>query len=78
MRQNLRTSDGFTMIDMVAAMAIIATLTAIAVPSMKRINEFIALGQAQRLVQSTLQQARLKAVTSNRIKIGRASGRDRV
>lgn len=55
------------MIDMVAAMAIIATLTAIAVPSMKRINEFIALGQAQRLVQSTLQQARLKAVTSNRI-----------
>jgi len=66
-RQKLRTADGFTLIDMVVVMAMIGTLAAIAIPTMQRINDAIALGQAQRLVQSTLQQARLKAVTSNRI-----------
>jgi Tfp pilus assembly protein FimT len=54
-------------IDMVVVAAIFATLAAIAIPSLQRIGDAIELGQAQRLVQSTLQQARLKAVTSNRI-----------
>jgi prepilin-type N-terminal cleavage/methylation domain-containing protein len=66
-RQNLRTSDGFTLIDMVVVMTVLATLAAIAVPTMQRVNDAIALGQARRLVQSTLQQARLKSVTSNRV-----------
>jgi type II secretory pathway pseudopilin PulG len=52
---------------MVVVMAMIGTLAAIAIPTMQRMNDAIALGQAQRIVQSTLQQARLKAVTSNRI-----------
>jgi type II secretory pathway pseudopilin PulG len=54
------------MIDMVAAMAILGVLSAIAIPAMQRISDAIALGEAQRLVRSTLQQARLKSVTSNR------------
>ena len=54
------------MIDMVAVMFMIGVLAAIAVPSMQRISDAIALGEAQRLVRSTLQQARLKSVTSNR------------
>jgi Tfp pilus assembly protein FimT len=66
-RQDLRTSNGFTMIDMVAVMALIATLSAIAIPAIQRVGDSIALGEARRLVQSTLQQARLKAVTTNRV-----------
>ena len=54
------------MIDLVAVMAMIGVLAAIAVPAMQRISDAIALGEAQRLVRSTLQQARLKSVTSNR------------
>jgi Tfp pilus assembly protein FimT len=52
---------------MVVVMAMLGTLAAIALPTMQRMGDAIALGQAQRTVQSTLQQARLKAVTSNRI-----------
>jgi type II secretory pathway pseudopilin PulG len=52
---------------MVVVMAMVATLSAIAIPTMQRMNDGIVLGQAQRVVQSTLQQARLKSVTSNRI-----------
>jgi Tfp pilus assembly protein FimT len=55
------------MIDMVAVMALIATLSAIAIPAIQGIGNAIALGQAQRLVQSELQKARLKAVTTNRV-----------
>jgi type II secretory pathway pseudopilin PulG len=52
---------------MVVVVAMIATLAAMAIPTMQRMGDAIALGQAQRIVQSTLQQARLKSVTSNRI-----------
>jgi type II secretory pathway pseudopilin PulG len=55
------------MVDMIAVMGLISVLAAIAIPTIQRIGDSIALGQAQRLVQSTLQQARLKAVTANRI-----------
>jgi Tfp pilus assembly protein FimT len=51
---------------MVTVLAMIGVLAAIAVPAMHRIGDAIALGEAQRLVRSTLQQARLKSVTSNR------------
>jgi len=47
--------------------AIIATLSGIAVPAIQNMGEAIALGEAQRVVQSELQKARLKAVTSNRL-----------
>ena len=66
-RQTLRSHAGFTLIDIVIVMALLATLSAIAVPTIQDIGNAIALGQAQRMVQSELQQARLKSVTTNRI-----------
>ena len=55
------------MVDIVVVMALIGILSAIAVPAISDIANTIALGEAQRLVQSELQRARLKAVTSNRV-----------
>jgi Tfp pilus assembly protein FimT len=52
---------------MVIVMMFIAALSAMAIPLLKDFDGAIALGQAQRLVQSELQQARMKAVTTNRI-----------
>ena len=52
---------------MVVVMAIIGILSAIAIPQVARIGEAIALGEALRMVQSELQRARLKAVTTNRV-----------
>jgi Tfp pilus assembly protein FimT len=52
---------------MVIVVAIIGVLAAIAIPQVARIGDAIALGQAQRLVQTELQRARLKAVTTNRV-----------
>jgi Tfp pilus assembly protein FimT len=52
---------------MVIAMALIATISAIAIPAIKDFNEAVALGQAQRMVQSELQQARMKSVTTNKV-----------
>lgn len=66
-RQTPRSSIGFTLVDMVAVMALIATISAIAVPVIKDFNDAIALGQAQRMVQSELQQARMKSVTTNKV-----------
>jgi Tfp pilus assembly protein FimT len=59
--------DGFSMVDVVVVVAMFATLTAIAIPLIQRMDDAIALGESQRLVQSELQQARLKSVSSNRI-----------
>jgi len=66
-RQTLRSSIGFTLVDMVAAMAILAALSAIAIPAIKDYQDAVALGQAQRMVQSELQQARMKSVTTNKV-----------
>lgn len=66
-RQNLRFDAGFTLTDILIAMSVLAILSAMAVPTIQDINSAIALGEAQRMVQSELQQARLKAVSTNRI-----------
>ena len=66
-RQTVRSSTGFTVIDMVIVITLIAIISAMSVPIIKDFGDAVALGQAQRLVQAELQQARMKAVTSNRI-----------
>ena len=66
-RQSLRTSAGFTFVEIVVTLVMLATITAIAVPLVQDIGNGIALGNAQRLMMSELQQARMKSVTSNRV-----------
>jgi type II secretory pathway pseudopilin PulG len=65
--QRKSAQDGFTLIDVLMALGLIATISAIAVPAIQGLNDSFLLGQAQQLVVSELQQARLKAVTANRI-----------
>lgn len=67
MTRNLQSPAGFTFVDVVVAVSIFAILAAIAVPTIQNMGDAIALGQSQRIVQSELQRARLKAVTSNRV-----------
>lgn len=52
---------------MIVVVGLLATLMGIAVPVMRDVMSGIVHGQAQQLVESELQQARLKAVTTNRI-----------
>lgn len=59
--------DGFTLLDALMAIALIATISVMAVPAIEILNDSFLLGQAQQLVASELQQSRLKAVTANRI-----------
>jgi Tfp pilus assembly protein FimT len=66
-RHELRSATGFSFIDVVVAMAMLGTLAAISIPAIHNMNDAIALGEAQRMIRSELQQARLKAVSSNRI-----------
>lgn len=66
-RRTLATETGFTLVDAIVAMCLFGILTAIAVPSIMDISNAMALGHAQRMVESELQQARLRAVTSNRV-----------
>jgi prepilin-type N-terminal cleavage/methylation domain-containing protein len=65
-RRNLYSTSGFTLVDMVFVMAIIAILSAIAVPGMQDIADSMVLGEAARQVRAELQQAKLLAVTTNR------------
>ena len=66
-RQTVRASIGFSFVDVVVVMALIGILSAIALPQVASIGDAIALGEAQRMVQSELQRARFKAVTTNRV-----------
>jgi Tfp pilus assembly protein FimT len=62
-----RSDAGFTLVDMIVVMVLLATISAMAVPLLQDFNGAIALGSAQRIVSSELQQARMKAVTTNRV-----------
>jgi len=52
---------------MIVVMVLFATISAMAIPVMQDFGGAIALGTAQRMVASELQQARMKAVTTSRV-----------
>jgi prepilin-type N-terminal cleavage/methylation domain-containing protein len=62
-----RHDRGFTVTEMMLVVAAIATLSVIALPVMKDLTQNIKLNEAARLVEREMQDARLKAVSSNRV-----------
>src|SRR3954451_11874018 len=62
-----RYDRGFTVVEMLMVVAMIAVLAAIGLPVMKDMTESIKLNQAARRVEREMQDARLKAVSSNRV-----------
>ncbi len=66
MRPDLRPAAGFTLLDTLVTMAILAVLMGMAVPVMTDITRSMRLGQGAREVERELQTARFKAVTTNR------------
>src|SRR5262245_63682537 len=57
---------GFTLIDLVAVMAIIGVISAIGIPSMLSARDRIRLGQAAREVEREIQTAKSRAVAKSR------------
>lgn len=61
-----RNEPGFTLIEMMIVMLLIGIVSAAAVPTMQDLSRSMKLGQGAREVERELQDARLKAVTTNR------------
>lgn len=61
-----RNDGGFSLTELVFVVAMLGTLAAMAVPVMKDITASIKLNEAARMVEREMQDARLKAVSSNR------------
>jgi prepilin-type N-terminal cleavage/methylation domain-containing protein len=57
---------GFSLIDMMVAISVMAILVAAAVPQLISVAESVKLEQAQRDINQELNQARLRAVSANR------------
>ncbi|OFW03999.1 MAG: hypothetical protein A3H96_16290 [Acidobacteria bacterium RIFCSPLOWO2_02_FULL_67_36] len=66
MTQSHGRSRGFTLIELMLTVAVAATIMAMAVPVMTDITASIKLNEATRTVERELQNARLKAVSTNR------------
>jgi prepilin-type N-terminal cleavage/methylation domain-containing protein len=62
----LADGSGFTLIELIAVLAIALTLSAITVPAVGTFSKMRQAGNAARLVERELQTARLKAVTISR------------
>lgn len=63
----MRSPDrGFSLVELIVITALIATVIAIAVPSLSALQERMRLGQTARVVERAIQQARQKAVNNNR------------
>lgn len=58
--------SGFSLVDILVTVAMVAVLAGISVPMLGNLAEGYKLGNAVREVERELQSARLKAVTSNR------------
>ncbi|MEX2662386.1 MAG: GspH/FimT family pseudopilin [Vicinamibacterales bacterium] len=61
-----RAQEGFTLTEMMLVVALVGTLTAIAVPLTGGVRASIKLNEAGRQIQGELAGARLRAVSSNR------------
>ena len=61
------TSDGFSLVELLMVVAMIGTLAALAAPVMGDMNASIKLSDASRMLERELQDARMKAVSSNRV-----------
>jgi type II secretory pathway pseudopilin PulG len=64
--QRIHSSAGYSLIDMMVAISVMAILAAGAVPQLVNVAASMKLGQAQRDVNVELNQARLLAVSANR------------
>src|SRR6185295_15432459 len=62
-----RNARGFTVVEMLMVVSMIAVLAVIGLPVMKDLTQSIKLSEASRLVEREMQDARLKAVNSNRL-----------
>ena len=60
------TDRGFSLTELMLVVAVVATIAGAAIPVLGDVNDSIKLGEAARLVERELQDARLKAVSSNR------------
>lgn len=67
MFSRFRNSRGFTVVEMLLVVTMIAVLAVIGLPVMKDLSASIKLSEASRLVEREMQDARLKAVNSNRV-----------
>ena len=62
-----RNARGFTVVEMLMVVSMIAVLAVIGLPVMKDLTQSIKLSEALRMVEREMQDARLKAVNSNRL-----------
>src|SRR2546425_12946810 len=65
MKNRLADRSGFSLAEMLMVCAVIGIIAAMALPSIRNEVDRLKLGMATRDVQSELQTARLKAVSSN-------------
>ncbi len=62
-----RTDRGFSLTELMLTVALIATMAGMAMPVLMDMSDSIKLNEAARIVERELQDARLKAVSSNRV-----------
>lgn len=62
-----RASSGFTLVELMLVVGLIGTIAAVGLPIMKDMTASIKLNQAARLVEREMQDARFKAVATNRV-----------
>ena len=62
-----RDDRGFSVTELMMVVLMLGTLAAIAIPVMKDMTATLKLNEAARMVEREMQDARLKAVASNRV-----------